>query len=70
MQLLLIMASNISRISKDLVSASSEKLEPLPGVNSSTAEQDKEAEKAWLEEMTEKAERSEWAMLLALWSDL
>lgn len=50
------MASKLSVKLKDVVTASTEKLEPLP--SSEEAEKlSQQAEQEWLEEMTEKAER-------------
>lgn len=51
------MASRLSV--KDLVSASSEKLEPLPTQSREKLNVSEKAEKEWLEEMTEKADRGE-----------
>lgn len=55
----LIMASRLSV--NDLVSASSEKLEPLPTLSRERLNFNEKAEKEWLEEMTEKADRGELA---------
>lgn len=52
---------------KDLVHASSGKLEPLPGESEGEKPKDlsEEAEKEWLEVMTEKADRGEWSIIAA-----
>ena len=49
----------------DLVSASTEKLEPLPESSSQQlSATEKDEEKKWLEDITEKAERGGGAMLV------
>ena len=55
------MASRVSVSVKDLVSASSEKLEPLPTHSREKLNFNEKAENEWLEEMTEKADRGELA---------
>lgn len=53
------MAFKLSCAVKDVVTASTEKLEPLPS-NEDAEKLSQQAEQEWLEEMTEKAERSEY----------